>query len=570
MSLEYDKTANNGSAYASALYLNNAVFKQQQDNIKNNESGLKLDISALESQDKINGTECVGLLLANWSNVANSGDTFRNFGTGVLDTTLGKMAMSINKVDDAAAKSINIERGVASKPANINGVKTEAENMDKKSPASAGGIAAGSTVAIAAGAAGAAGAKAVVAAGSTDAEKGNTSKTSNKNGIKMEVKNMDAEHAALAGAIAVRDTGSEVFGPAKGRVTKNSGYDVQNVAKQEKKELDCAVPMEGEYQGTNPFDEHGSFGGNQEDMGMGTSFSIFGIAGKDEALYKFIRTHKGFENYSNDQIHDLLKDVEAHGCTFVALANSIFEHYRSDKESFRDKLGFPMIGENGDLNYRFLIMDIVCNTGFKIYLDDATGVTPLANYFYHFPDEVKNKNLYDEKLDRLQNAENAALQLYNQNGENKVFETKYLRGPVGSVFNRGLHYFKEKGLELNMGPLLYEDDYFVKVKEEVEKGHIVICSVHNYTFEDAEGNQVFNTEGTNNAHEITIVGVTKDNRFIVSSKGKKYYYNPSKQKSKESDISEFYYISRDSYKWVPHYEWANTPHGSSTAIKIKQ
>ena len=112
MSLEYDKTANNWSAYASALYLNNAVFKQQQDNIKNNESGLKLDISAFESQDKINGTECVGLLIEHWRDVASVGDEFRKFGTGVLDPTLGKMMKSINHLDDTMANTIVLNRGI--------------------------------------------------------------------------------------------------------------------------------------------------------------------------------------------------------------------------------------------------------------------------------------------------------------------------------------------------------------------------------------------------------------------------------------------------------------------------
>ncbi len=81
-------------------------FKQQQDNINNHENAQKLDVSALSAQEEINGTNCVGLLLEQWRDVAYVGDEFSDFGTGVLNPTLGKIARSITLVDQNNADMI--------------------------------------------------------------------------------------------------------------------------------------------------------------------------------------------------------------------------------------------------------------------------------------------------------------------------------------------------------------------------------------------------------------------------------------------------------------------------------
>ena len=105
MSLQYDQTANKKPANAGRLYFNDAEFKVQQNNINNHENAQKLDVSALSAQEEVSGTECVGLLIEHWRDVASVGDEFRNFGTGVLDPTLGKMLKSFYIIDDDAAKS---------------------------------------------------------------------------------------------------------------------------------------------------------------------------------------------------------------------------------------------------------------------------------------------------------------------------------------------------------------------------------------------------------------------------------------------------------------------------------
>ena len=108
MSLIYDPSANNKPGKADALYLDNAVFKQKQNNIKDHENALKLDISALSAQEEIGGTECVGLLLKHWREVAEAGDAFRNFGLNSLDPMMGKIQKSIINADVENAKAIGV------------------------------------------------------------------------------------------------------------------------------------------------------------------------------------------------------------------------------------------------------------------------------------------------------------------------------------------------------------------------------------------------------------------------------------------------------------------------------
>ena len=457
MSYTYDSKTDNKPINQVSLYLDNAGFKQQQDNINNHEGEQKLDTSALSHEKEISGTDCVGLLLEHWRDIEGTGDEFRNFGTGVVNSALGKMMMSINNIDQVNADSI--------------------------------------------------------------------------------------------GAKIARALDPEAMKVGTGGIRKDPGFNAPLVVGTDSKEISYAIPwqVEGEYQGTNPFDEHGSFGGNQLDMGTGTSYGFFGIAGEDEELYDFIRTHRGYENYSDKQIHDLLKDVEDRGCTFVALANAIFYYYRNRRTEFESKFHFSMIGKNGDLNYRFLIMDIILETGFKIYTDNPTGENPLYAYFKSNPDEMKKMNLYDEKKTVNENAKDAVKQIINS--DMKEITVDSLHGYNGSSFNRGLHYFKEKKLDLFMWRYTNKPS-FENIKDEVNAGRMVICGVSDYRLEDINGNIIDDVTSGDAGHEVAIIGVTDDGRYIISSKGKMSCINPNKQKE-DFKMYDHLIIGRNPYIYMP-------------------
>ena len=91
---------NNNISAVSDLLLDNEMFTQKQNNVRNSESVLKLDTSAIEDMgDKIARTESMNLLINNWQNVAGSGDTFRNFACNDADLMFTKMQKSINNIE---------------------------------------------------------------------------------------------------------------------------------------------------------------------------------------------------------------------------------------------------------------------------------------------------------------------------------------------------------------------------------------------------------------------------------------------------------------------------------------
>ena len=56
--------------------------------------------------------------------------------------------------------------------------------------------------------------------------------------------------------------------------------------------------------GTDPFDDKGQYGGAQGGPDKGEVWFGNWVVGEDKELYKFIKQHPGYENYSEKQIHD--------------------------------------------------------------------------------------------------------------------------------------------------------------------------------------------------------------------------------------------------------------------------
>ena len=122
MSLIYDPSANNKPGKVDALYLDNAGFKQKQNNIKDHESALILNTSAIdEMEGEICGTDSMNLLIRNWRNVAGSADTFRDFGLNSLNPMMSKIQKSLINVDELNAGNIGLTKDVNIKYIKKNG-----------------------------------------------------------------------------------------------------------------------------------------------------------------------------------------------------------------------------------------------------------------------------------------------------------------------------------------------------------------------------------------------------------------------------------------------------------------
>ena len=476
--MRYDETLKIKPVNAPVLYLNNAEYTRQQNNIEAHESAQKLDTSALSYDKEINGTDCVGLLLEHWRDVAGTGDEFRNFGTRVLTPTLYKQQMSINDVDEAEADSITVR------------------NNDK------------------------------------------------------------AFLNSLIPPVSAPST--QIFFPNSDKNSKS-----QNVPK-----VDPAKPLD-------PYDNIGKYGGDQSDLGIGEVSFWFWVIHEDDDVYDLFDKYQEFKKLSRVERHDLLEQISNNGCTFAAMANIIFEYFKNRPEEFEKKLGFPMMGKDGDLNYRLLIVDIFLRTGYKIILDAPEGIKALEEAYFMSEDGFDDLNqIFNTNISNysgLLNEKDNILKKAWETGES-VITIKDIR-TNSELFNSRLSYYCRL-MGIDVDTLKFRDNPDIQtIKQALEKGNSVIFSVKRFNLEDVNGNIVVESD-SGVGHMLTITDVTSDGRYVVSSWGEKYYYNPNKQR-KDAECYNFYSIN---FKKSPTdfgmlnkslYDDIGTYGGRATAIKEK-
>lgn len=106
----------------------------------------------------------------------------------------------------------------------------------------------------------------------------------------------------------------------------------------------------------NPaFDTEGSYGGSQC-----TPLSAF-LQKDGETSREIRRVVKSYyPEYSDREIENMMRDLEAEGCGYVALANTLFGWYAGRADQFQAVFGFPMYNGLGELNYELLTADVYC------------------------------------------------------------------------------------------------------------------------------------------------------------------------------------------------------------------
>ena len=469
--MRHYETAKIKSGSFNALYLNNAEYTRQQNNIETHESAQKLDTSALSYDKEINGTDCVGLLLEHWRDVAGAGDEFRSFGTGVVAPALNKQQVSVNTIDQINAESIRLKI------------------------------------------------KDVLDLGNSKIGTGGVTKVPSFN---IEVSD-------------VVDTGN---------------YN---------REIEPAIWEYREPRGTNPFDIYGSFGGNQSDLGAGWQF-LWWIKGENDDVYNLVRSYDDYKNASEKEIHDLLNEISEHGCSYVAAVNSLFDQYKDDPEGFERIFGFPMVGKDGELNFRLLIVDFYLNTGKRIFLDENDSIQQLASYFHWFPEDIKDYEQYlDEnakKLDLERNLWSIATHLYDEFLKRGIHQIITKNDGTGAtMYNRLLYYCKKKGADIEIEKIQDKSTEFVQ--QALNNGYSVVMEARNIELERVDGLKYFYGADCE-AHSMSITGTRQGVGYYVSSWGERYFINLNNN-SDEMKLFDFYAIKRKSkekqYKYVPKEEW---------------
>ncbi len=97
------------------------------------------------------------------------------------------------------------------------------------------------------------------------------------------------------------------------------------------------------------FDDIGSYGGDQ-----GSAMRVY----QDEEIENIVRRYH--PRFTDKEVLEFLKRLNAEGCGYVALCNTLFNEYACRQARFEEKFGFPMY-KDGELNYNALIVDLYCS-----------------------------------------------------------------------------------------------------------------------------------------------------------------------------------------------------------------
>ena len=270
----------------------------------------------------------------------------------------------------------------------------------------------------------------------------------------------------------------------------------------------------------------------------------------DNELAEFVRQHKGYEEYTDQQIIRLFQQVGYEGCGYAMAANSLMAVYEGRETEFEEIFGFPMIGSDGDYNFNMLMLDIYIETDDKFYLNRLNGKEVLANEILRDfeTEQIKSGKMPGEEFERiygvplyrlraidgggkyndgfLEEAKAAALSNY------KGVEAEYkMAGTTVDTINHRLKkYCEDRGVNLESASYRVPGDSFdiSSVKQHIEEGAMVGISVNGLMLYDQKGEfQGYIKDG----HWVTVTGVADDNKYyIVSTYGKQYYIQPNDDK----------------------------------------
>lgn len=237
------------------------------------------------------------------------------------------------------------------------------------------------------------------------------------------------------------------------------------------------------------YDDEGAYGGDQAGP-----MQEWGKESEKEELYAIVR--KYYPHMSDRKIKKFFQKLNSEGCGYVALVNTIFAEYEGREEEFEKDFGFPMY-YNGDLNYNKLLVDLYAAT--DNHCADENG------------NDIINKNEDESSTDGR--------------GTN-AYDREY----------RLQKYLKDKNTGIEMVQTIYGQDAITvdNFMEYAKEGHVVIS----YRYGNLQNEDGSVAQYIDGGHAMTVVGVTPDGRFIVSSWGEKYYIDPQEIISKNTGDGE--------------------------------
>ena len=298
------------------------------------------------------------------------------------------------------------------------------------------------------------------------------------------------------------------------------------------KQADTAISRNSDANladGSGVFDSKGGFGGDQGDMEhnqSGFKFLWWRFFENGE-LFDAVRTYPGYENYTDDQIAELFKEINSEGCGYVAMANSIFMQFESDPAAFERTFGFPMYDKDGEFNFNRLILDFYCTTDDTFYLDEDSGahaiVCEVLNSYEDHPEDFVRKYGMEPFADE-DHYNLAAMQAVEDEYQNvSVAKFEGSGTTTYSLDNRLEHYLSEKGVSYS-SEIDVNGMTVTEMRNTLDSGKCVNIATGGFNLYDSKGNVVSSGVGD---HWMTVTGVTADGNYVVSSWGDKYYIHPN-------------------------------------------
>ncbi len=225
-------------------------------------------------------------------------------------------------------------------------------------------------------------------------------------------------------------------------------------------------------------------------------------------LCNIVKSH--FPDWAPDVIQDFIEKLKKEGCGYVAMINSLFNEFTDDRKGFQKAFGFDMYSSDGTLNFNQVLVDLYCT------MDNHIGGRFL---FFTWDTVVKHED-----------------QVWCDEDKDGTFEWK--DKPFGNnevqMKYRWETYCKRHGIDakIDINQLITPKNY----EKYAKKGSVcILCSKFTLYNEEHKPTEV------KNGHFMTITGVTKNNKYIVSSWGKRYTLDPK-------DIKGFTYYQVIRYK----------------------
>ena len=295
-------------------------------------------------------------------------------------------------------------------------------------------------------------------------------------------------------------------------------------------------------------DYYTEFGGNQGELIINIENYI-----EDPKIREIITKYYPEADLSADNLELLFYRMNSVGCGYIAAINTILRAYEAsghDELDFYARFGFPPYDLRSnqvsghkmdkDYNYEYLFLDF-----FLYYAKNKKGFSTLEEAIGNTEEEIALKN---------NQAGDAAL-------DDNDFTYEGMDGSwLGDVSSIMSMYLAEKGIDLEIdyssigtnirlepGTERYEE-FRSQMSYEVpegtplnapitiddfrtflNEGKQVIIGARNFTLyypEDVDGNGKYDDVYQSNigGHAMTVVGITEDNKLIVSSWGKEYLY----------------------------------------------